>query len=71
MLFQHCNFAHAGTWGHECGDVAKWAAPTHSERRENGIYWVRRCDKCRDIKGGENSGLIGPFVPFDHNIHSA
>lgn len=63
-----CSFAHAGTYGHECGAPATLAAPRRSDMTKGGIYWARRCAACAAEKGGENSGL-GAFVSFNPDIH--
>ena len=53
----HCGFAHPGTYGHECGAPATKVASEKSEKTRNGLFYARRCDKCAQIKGGENTGL--------------
>ncbi len=63
-----CNFAWPGTYGHECGDPAKWSGSKYSDLTKSGIYHTRRCDACVKIKGGENAGLSA-FVPFDPILH--
>ncbi len=63
-----CNFAWPGTYGHECGDPAKWSGSKPSDLTKSGIYHTRRCDKCKTIKGGENTGYSNwvPFNPLTH-----
>lgn len=63
-----CNFAHPGTFGHECGKPAVWTAKKDSKLTTTGIYHVRRCPECQSIKGGENAGLTAweRFDPVRH-----
>jgi hypothetical protein len=64
-----CNFAQAGTYGHECGKPAVYARKGRSKLTATGVYWARRCASCADVKGGENSGLDAP-VPYDPIEHA-
>ena len=66
--FVSCNYAAGGTYGHECGSPALWAASHPSALTLSGLFWVRRCHKCRTLSGPENEGLSG-FVPFDRERH--
>lgn len=69
MQSKTCTFAYPNTYGHECGGIARWAASMPSEHTTDGIFWARRCDKCRDEKGGENAGLRD-WQAFDPAKHS-
>jgi len=65
-----CSFAHAGTYGHECGRPATLIAVKDATVGYTGAvswmpvpkpgdtYQTGRCDECAKIKGGENRGLI-------------
>lgn len=63
-----CNYARAGTWGHECGKPATHAASFQSDQTKSGIYYGRRCDDCATIEGGENAGVIS-LEPLDQHKH--
>ena len=65
---KRCTFSFPGTYGHECGAPAKWAALRDSEYTADGRYWSARCDRCRDHKGGENAGLAN-WEPYDAARH--
>jgi hypothetical protein len=63
-----CGFAHAGTYGHECGAPATHVGVRKSDITKSGIYYARRCQSCMTIKGGENSGVIR-FEAFNPETH--
>lgn len=65
----HCSFAHAGTYGHECGSPATEVGIVKSDITANGIYYARRCASCRAIKGGENA-RITQWTNFDPKLHA-
>ena len=66
--FTHCSFAFPGTYGHECGSPAVLVATSKSTATRNGLYFARRCEKCAQIKGGENTDLSA-FVPYQPELH--
>lgn len=61
-----CGYAHAGTYGHECGNPAKWAQELPDPEGWT-RYWSLRCDECRNATGGDNARLDRdgwiPYVP--------
>lgn len=66
-----CTYSHPGTWGDECGAIARWAAPIKSENTESGVYWARRCDKCRQWAGPDNADIgQNAWVPIDPAKHT-
>jgi hypothetical protein len=68
-LEMRCNFAWPGTYGHECGATAVFAAASKSDRTTTGIYFARRCESCAKIKGGENAGILR-LEPFNAEKHA-
>lgn len=63
-----CCFAHAGTYGHECGKAASHVGVKKSDITKSGLYFARRCPECMTIKGGENSNVIR-FEVLDPDQH--
>lgn len=63
-----CGFAHAGTYGHECGKAASHVGIKKSDMTKSGLYFARRCPECMAIKGGENSNVIR-FEVLDPEAH--
>ena len=66
--FAKCSFAHAGTYGHECGAPATKAGTSKGEHTVSSVYFNLRCDKCAMIKGGENAG-VSNWQAFDPKRH--
>jgi len=64
LPIERCTFAHSGTYGHECGAPAVKVAveenvpPNTGLNSEwfGGIFYAGRCERCAEIKGGENAG---------------
>lgn len=67
--FTHCGFAQPGTYGHECGAPAKWVGLKKVDSTKNGIFYARRCNECKGIRGGENTG-ISKWEVFDEVKHA-
>ena len=63
-----CGFANPGTYGHECGAPAEFVGIQNSDLTKNGIFYTRRCAKCKAIKGGENSGVY-KWEVFNASAH--
>jgi hypothetical protein len=63
-----CCYAHAGTYGNECGKPALFTRTRPSERTKSGVFYARRCADCVDLTGRENWGM-SPSVPFDAAAH--
>lgn len=63
-----CSFAFPGTYGHECGAPAVKVGVKKSRETKNGIFYARRCAKCAEIKGGENTG-VERWEDFDPAKH--
>jgi len=63
-----CTFAWPGTYGHECGQPATLVGVAPSKMTTDGIFYARRCAKCAQIIGGENTGVRG-FWPYDPALH--
>lgn len=63
-----CNFAHAGTYGHECGKPAQFVAVKRSDRTTTGFFYAGRCEKCATIRGGENHNTL-TIEPIDAARH--
>lgn len=63
-----CGFSYPGSMGHECGKPAVWAGSRTSHLTVSGVYHPRRCDECKLIVGGENTGVFNwePFDPIKH-----
>ena len=69
MEFTGCSFAHAGTYGHECGSPAVKVGKRHSDLTKTGYFYMRRCLKCTEHKGGENIGLVGGWIDYKPELH--
>lgn len=72
-----CSFAHAGTYGHECGREAGLTAVKASKPSgacyppmvtESGLFFTGRCEECAKIKGGENAGVLR-IEKYDPAVH--
>lgn len=63
-----CGFAHAGTYGHECGKPADRVAVKASTETTNRLFFIGRCDDCAKIVGGENRGVLR-LEPFNPDAH--
>lgn len=68
MANDRCDYAVAGTYGHECGKPALFVRAKSSNLTRSGTYWARRCADCVTATGRENWGLA-PAVPFDTVAH--
>jgi hypothetical protein len=65
---QKCGYAHAGTFGHECGRPAVFAGRKPSDKTKSGIFWAARCAECRDLTGQDNHGITS-WEPLDQAKH--
>lgn len=63
-----CGFAYPGTFGHECGKVAKFVGVKNSEATQNKVFFAGRCEEHRNTNGGENSDVLR-FEPIDQSKH--
>lgn len=68
MKLTTCSFAHAGTYGHECGKHATIVLLIKSDLTKSGVYFARRCDSCARYRGGDNTGTYAreKFNPSKH-----
>lgn len=53
-----CNFAAAGTYGHECSREAICFFVKKSDYTKSGYFYAGRCADCIEIRGGENDNTI-------------
>lgn len=67
-MFDRCDYAHAGTYGHECGKPATLVRAKPSELTRSGTSWARRCVECSTLTGRENWGRAAP-VALDPVAH--
>jgi len=63
-----CGFAEPGTFGHECGAAAAWAAVKTSDTTVSGIFYAARCENHRHRTDGDNRGITAweQFVAGKH-----
>jgi hypothetical protein len=65
---KQCTYAYPGTYGHECGRTALFAALMSSKLTKSGIYFGRRCLEHKDSIEPYDSPVIR-VESFDEAKH--
>lgn len=67
-MSEKCSYAHAGTYGHECGKPPLFTGIQSSANTVNGVFYAARCAECKELTGRDN-WAIREWLPFDPIAH--